>query len=63
MRFFRLLKSQKRAEDIRDGKKFQRIDLKRVKDIDFASTMVLGVIIDETRDNEPICYCSARFPD
>lgn len=63
VRFFRLLKSQKKAVQIQDNKKFQRIDLKKVKHIDFSSTMVLGAIIDEMRDNNPICYCSGRLPE
>lgn len=63
VRFFRLLKSQKKAVSIPNGKNFQRIDLKKVKHIDFSSTMVLGAIIDEMRDNAPVCYCSGRLPD
>ena len=60
--WFRLLRSLVLAAESPMGQKYQRIDLAGVEHIDFASTMVLGVICEELLEITPSCWCFGRLP-
>lgn len=62
VRFFNLMRSMKNAISMSNGQLVQRIDLSRVKHVDFASTIMLGAIGDELKQQIPSCICPGRLP-
>ena len=52
----------KKAIRLPNGQLIQRVDLYDVKHVDFASTIMLGAIGDELKQQTPSCSCPGRLP-